>query len=57
MTWEAAPTGKRRRQAFYSKAAVQICLTMKVLCGVALRQADISAYPTREPKCLGTAMR
>ena len=38
MTWAAAPTGKRGRQPVYSDAAVQTCLTMKVLFGMALRQ-------------------
>ena len=38
MTWEAAPTGKRGRQPSYSDAAIQTCLTMKVLFGMALRQ-------------------
>ncbi len=38
MTWEAAPTGKRGRQPVYTDAAVQTCLTMKVLFGMALRQ-------------------
>lgn len=38
MTWEAAPTGKRGRQPDYSNAAIQTCLTMKVLFGMALRQ-------------------
>jgi hypothetical protein len=38
MTWEAAPTGKRSRQPVYSDAAIQTCLTMKVLSGTALRQ-------------------
>ncbi len=38
MTWEAKPTGKRGRQPVYSDAAVQTCLTMKVLFGMALRQ-------------------
>lgn len=31
-------TGKRGRQSTYSDAAVQTCLTMKVLFGMALRQ-------------------
>ena len=31
MTWEAAPTGKRGRQRNYSDAAIQTCLTKKVL--------------------------
>jgi transposase len=38
MRWNAAPTGKRGRQQTYSDAAVQTCLTMKVLFGMALRQ-------------------
>lgn len=38
MTWKAAPTGKRGRQRDYSDAAIQTCLTMKVLFGMALRQ-------------------
>ena len=28
MTWEAAPSGKRWRQADHSDAAIQTCLTM-----------------------------
>ena len=38
MAWAAKPTGKRGRQPVYSGAAVQTCLTMKVLFGMALRQ-------------------
>ncbi|MBN2906302.1 MAG: IS5 family transposase [Rhodobacteraceae bacterium] len=38
MTWEARPTGKRGRQPTYSDAAIQTCLTMNVLFGMALRQ-------------------
>ena len=38
MAWAAKPTGKRGRQPVYSDAAVQSCLTMKVLFGMALRQ-------------------
>ena len=38
MTWEAARTGKRGRQRDYSDAAIQACLIMKVLFGMALRQ-------------------
>jgi|GEM_PF-542237 len=38
MIWAAAPTGKRGRQPDYSDAAIQTCLTMKVLFGMALRQ-------------------
>ncbi|SNS22773.1 Transposase DDE domain-containing protein [Antarctobacter heliothermus] len=38
MTWVPPPTGKRGRQPQYSDAAIQTCLTMKVLFGMALRQ-------------------
>ena len=38
MSRQAAPTGNRGRQPIYSDAAVQTCLTMKVLFGMALRQ-------------------
>jgi hypothetical protein len=36
MTWEVTLTGKRGRQPDYSDAAIQTCLTMKVLFGMAL---------------------
>ncbi len=36
--WAAQPTGKRGQQPVYSDAAVQTCLAMKVLFGMALRQ-------------------
>ena len=38
MTWRPPPTGKRGRQPCYSDAAIQTCLTMKVLFGMPLRQ-------------------
>ena len=38
MVWAARPTDKRGRQPVYSDAAVQACLTMKVLFGMTLRQ-------------------
>lgn len=38
MAWAAQATGKRGRQSLYSDAAVQTCLTLKVLFGMALRQ-------------------
>ena len=38
MTWDAVPTGQRGRQPDDSDAAIQTCLTMKVLFGMALRQ-------------------
>lgn len=39
MSWEAAPTGRRGRNQAYSDTAIQTCLTMKALFGMALRQA------------------
>ena len=38
MAWVLAPTGKQGRQPQYSDDAIQTCLTMKVLFGMALRQ-------------------
>jgi Transposase DDE domain len=38
MAWEAKPSGKRGRQQAYSDAAIQACLTFKVLFGLPLRQ-------------------
>ena len=38
MGWEAAASGRRGRQQSYSDAAIQTCLSMKVLFGMALRQ-------------------
>ena len=38
MTWEAAASGWRGRQQTYSDAAIQACLTLKVLFGLPLRQ-------------------
>ena len=38
MTWEAEPTGRRGRQQTFSDTAIQTCLTMKVLFGMALRR-------------------
>ena len=38
--WEVAPTGKRGRQPDYSDAAIQTCLTMKVLFGMALTRPN-----------------
>ena len=38
MSWEAAPSGKRGRQPRFSDAAIQVCLTLKVLFGLPLRQ-------------------
>jgi hypothetical protein len=38
MNWHAKPSGKRGRSPTFSDAAIQTCLTMKVLFGMALRQ-------------------
>ncbi len=38
MCWTPQPSGRRGRQQAYSDAAIQTCLTMKVLFGMALRQ-------------------
>jgi transposase len=38
MNWGAEPSGKRGRSRTFSDAAIQTCLTMKVLFGMALRQ-------------------
>jgi len=38
MVWEAAASGRRGRQQAYSDAAIQACLTLKVLFGLPLRQ-------------------
>jgi hypothetical protein len=38
MVWEAVPSGRRGRQQAYSDAAIQACLTLKVLFGLPLRQ-------------------
>ncbi|ABM43142.1 putative transposase [Acidovorax sp. JS42] len=39
MQWFAAPSGKRGRQRIFSDAAVQFCLSIKCLFGLALRQS------------------
>ncbi len=38
MIWTPPPTGRRGRQCKFSDAAIQTCLTMKVLFGMPLRQ-------------------
>ena len=38
MAWEAAPSGKRGGRQVYGDAAIQACLTLKVVFGMALRQ-------------------
>ncbi len=39
MAWEAKPSGQRGRQQAYSDAAIQACLSIKVVFGLPLRQA------------------
>ena len=39
MDWGAAPSAKQGRQQAYSDAAIQACLTIKVLFGLPLLQA------------------
>lgn len=39
LKWAAEPTGKRGRNPTFSDAAIQLCLTIKCLFGLALRQA------------------
>jgi hypothetical protein len=39
MTWEAVPSGRRGRQQACSNAAIQACLTFKILFGLPLRQS------------------
>ena len=38
MAWRAASSGRRGRQQTFSNAAIQACLTIKVLFGLPLRQ-------------------
>jgi len=38
MQWLAMPSGKRGRQRTFSDAAIQFCLSIKCLVGLALRQ-------------------
>lgn len=38
MAWKVEPSGRRGGQAVYSDAAIQACLTIKVLFGLPLRQ-------------------
>lgn len=38
--WLALPTGKRGRQAVFSDAAIQTCLTLRALFGLPLRQVS-----------------
>lgn len=40
MNWGASRSGKRGRQWIYSDSAIQTCLTVKLLFGMALRQIE-----------------
>src|SRR5690554_3252259 len=50
MTWEAVPTGRRGRQRDYGDAAIQTCLTIKVLFGMAARGAAAIIPPRKNAK-------
>jgi hypothetical protein len=39
MQWLSAPCGRRGRPARFSDSAIELCLTLKVLCNLPLRQA------------------
>ncbi len=43
MEWCPPATGKRGHQPEYSDAAIQVCLTLKVLFGMPLRQTPASS--------------
>jgi len=47
MAWVAKPTGKPGRQPVYSDAAVQTCLTMKVLFGIPVTKLVGEVCPGR----------
>lgn len=48
MSWFAAASGKRGRSQKFSDAAIQFCLTLKNLFGLALQQANGLAYSVLE---------
>ncbi|KRW96754.1 hypothetical protein AQY21_07380 [Paracoccus sp. MKU1] len=56
MQWEAVPSGRRGRQQAYSDAAIQACLTIKVLFGLPLRQATGFVASLLELSGLGWAV-
>jgi len=56
MQWEAAPSGRRGRQQAYSDAAIQACLTIKVLLGLPLRQTTGFVASLLELSGLGWAV-
>ena len=40
MEWRAAPSGRRGRPTTFSDAAIQVCLALKALFGLPLRQTS-----------------
>lgn len=56
MQWKAAPSGRRGRQQAYSDAAIQACLTIKVLLGLPLRQTTGFVASLLELSGLGWAV-
>lgn len=56
MQWETAPSGRRGRQQAYSDAAIQACLTIKVLLGLPLRQTTGFVASLLELSGLGWAV-
>lgn len=51
MIWHATPSGKRSRQQTFSDAAIQACLTIKVLFGLPLWQT--TGFVASPPKLAG----
>ncbi|MGB3797605.1 MAG: IS5 family transposase [Alteraurantiacibacter sp.] len=51
MAWHAVPSGKQGRQQTFSDAAIQACLTIKVLFGLPLRQT--TGFVASLPKLAG----
>ncbi len=49
MSWDAAPTGRRGRQQSDSDAAIQSCLSMKVLCGMVVIDRAIGPRDNDDP--------
>lgn len=57
MTWEARPTGKRGRQPTYSDAAIQTCLTMKVLFGMVVIESVVASGAWTDGASAGNSER
>ncbi len=56
MSWDAKPSGKRGKSQIFSDAAIQTCLTMKMLFGMALRQTTGFAESLLQLTGLGWAV-